>query len=178
MRLLGLIIRSDLKWTSNTKNIIARASKRLWILRRLKHLGAREEDLLEVYIKQIRCLLELAVPAWQGSLSQAEKIDLERVQKTACHIILGDLYQSYSNALEVLVLDTLEFRRNKLCLKFALRAEKHEKFQFWFKRKEKIVNTRQPSSKYCSVEAQHTRFADSPLSFLTRILNTHYQKKK
>ena len=36
-------------------------------------------------------LLELAVPAWQGSLSKAEKTDIERVQKTACHITWGSL---------------------------------------------------------------------------------------
>ena len=168
---MRLIIKSDLKWTSNTQNIIKRANKRL------KHLGAREEDLLEVYLKQVRCLLELAVPAWQGGLSKAEKTDIERVQKTACHIILGNLYQSYNNALEVLDLDTLEFRRNNLCLKFALKAEKHEKFKYWFKKKEKMVNTRLAADKYCNVEAQHTRFADSPLSFLTRMLNTYYQKK-
>ena len=76
-------------------------------------------------IKQIRCILELAVPAWQGSLSQAEKIDLERVQKCACHIILGDAYCSYSKALNTLGLENLELRRYKLSLKFALKSEKH-----------------------------------------------------
>ena len=43
-------------------------------------------------MKQIRCILQLAVPAWQGSLIQAEKLDLDRVQKCACHFILGDSY--------------------------------------------------------------------------------------
>ena len=55
------------------------------MLRRLKNLGAEKEDLLEVYVKQIRCLLELAVPAWQSSLTLAEIPDIERVQKSACH---------------------------------------------------------------------------------------------
>ena len=81
IRLLGLIIRSDMKWSSNTKNMLAKANKRLWILRRLKNLGTNDSDLVDVYTKQIRSVLELAVPAWQGSLSQAEKTDLERVQK-------------------------------------------------------------------------------------------------
>ena len=34
IRLLGLIINSDMKWDSNTDNVVKRASKRLWILRR------------------------------------------------------------------------------------------------------------------------------------------------
>ena len=40
IRLLGLILRSDMKWTSNTENMITKANKRLWMLRRLKNLGA------------------------------------------------------------------------------------------------------------------------------------------
>ena len=138
--------------------MISKASKRLWILRRLKKLGAKQLDLVDVYIKQIRCIMELAVPAWQGSLSQAEKVDLERVQKCAFHIILGENYTSYSNALKMLELDTLEFRRNKLALKFALKSEKHRKFQNWFKVNVKHVETRQSKNKYCNVKAKHTRY--------------------
>ena len=81
IRLLGLIIRSDGKWSSNTRNMIIKANKRLWILRRLKKMGAKDCDLVDVYTKQIRCILELAAPAWQGGLSQAEKFDLERIQQ-------------------------------------------------------------------------------------------------
>ena len=36
---------------------------------------------------------------WQGSITLAEKKDLERVQKSACHIILGEQYHSYNKAL-------------------------------------------------------------------------------
>ena len=157
--------------------MISKANKRLWMLRRLKNLGAEKEDLLEVYVKQIRCLLELAVPAWQSSLTIAEKTDIERVQKSACHTILGGLYGSYTNALEVLNLESLEVRRNNLCLKFALKAEKHEKFQYWFKKNVKNVNTRHSTMKYCTVKANHTRFEKSPISYLTRLLNTYYQMK-
>ena len=73
VRLLGLTLRSDMKWSSNTNNMISKANKRLWILRRLKYLGAKIPDLVEVYTKQIRIVLELAVPAWQGAICQAEK---------------------------------------------------------------------------------------------------------
>ena len=36
MRLLGLIITPNLKWVSNTQNVVLKANKRMWILRRLK----------------------------------------------------------------------------------------------------------------------------------------------
>ena len=89
------------------------------MMRRLKALGANNEDLLEIYRTQVRSVLELAVPAWQGNISLGDKANIERVQKSLCHIILGDKYSSYRNALELLSLETLDNRRNKLCLKFA-----------------------------------------------------------
>ena len=61
-KLLGVIIRSDLKWSENTDYICQKGYSRLWMLRRLKGLGASETELLDVYMKQLRLVLELAVP--------------------------------------------------------------------------------------------------------------------
>ena len=36
-KLLGLSIRSDLKWVTNTQNMVKRANMRLWVIRRLKN---------------------------------------------------------------------------------------------------------------------------------------------
>ena len=175
--LLGVLIRSDLKWTSNTSLIVRKAYKRLWILRRLKILGAKKDALLQVYTKQIRSVLELSVPAWQGSLTAAEKYDIERVQKTATHIILGMAYNSYSDALETLNLESLETRRNKLCLKFALKAERHPKLSSWFTPSSKTRNTRYIPPKYSKPRTNHARLDKGPICFLTNILNEHYNRK-
>ena len=177
-KILGLIISSDLSWQANTEYIVQKANKRLWMIRRLKSLGASNEDLLEIYRTQVRSVLELAVPAWQGNISQSDKANIERVQKSLCHIILGDEYSSYMNALELLSLETLDNRRNKLCLKFAKKCEKHEKFKHWFKLKNNNVNTRSDKLKYCQVQARLTRFAKNPISCLTNMLNEHYRKSK
>ena len=37
-KLLGVVIRSDLSWSSNTDYIVRRANKKLWFLRRLSSL--------------------------------------------------------------------------------------------------------------------------------------------
>ena len=63
-RLLGLTVRSDLKWSSNTKNIVNSAYRRLWVIKRLKNLGACLSDLVDIYIKQVRSLVEFGVPVW------------------------------------------------------------------------------------------------------------------
>ena len=176
IQLLGLTIRSDLKWHSNTRRMVVKASKRLWMIRRLKSLGADREALLDVYIKQIRSILELAVPAWQGALTLSEKTDLERIQKCACYIIMGRDHVSYKHSLTTLNIETLENRRNKLSLKFARKAEKHQKFKSWFIPYIKKVNTRQSNLKYLPVRANHARYKNSPISFLTNLLNTHHTK--
>ena len=129
MRLLGLIIRSDMKWLSNTENMVMKANKRLCIMRRLRYLGAQELDLVDIYTKQIRSVLELAVPVWHGGITLSEQIDLERVQRSATHIILGDDFVSYREALKSLGLETLKDRRDKLCLKFGKKAKNTQNFR-------------------------------------------------
>ena len=120
MKLLGVVLRGDMKWTSNTEEMTIKAYKRLWSVRRLREIGASPEDMKDVYVKLVRSVLELAVPAWHAAITVAERKDIERVQKTAAHIMLGDAYNDYENALDFLGLESLEERRNKLCSKFAL----------------------------------------------------------
>ena len=63
MKILGVVITSDLKFNKNTDYIVKKAFKRIWILRRLKNLGATQSQLLDIYIKQVRSVLEMAAPA-------------------------------------------------------------------------------------------------------------------
>ena len=129
-------------------------------MRRLKGLGAGEDQLVDIYIKQVRSLLELAVPAWHGAISQADKMDIERVQKAAFHIILGNGYISYKCALKSLDLLSLDSRRDK-----------HPKHKNWYKVNTMKVNTRQDKTEYCNVVAKKNRYKTSPISYLTSLLN-------
>ena len=61
-----------------------------------------------------------------------------------------------------------------MCLRFALKAEKHEKFKNWFKPAMKTKCTRLKLPKYAPVVANHVRMEKSPLYFLTELLNNHY----
>ena len=92
MKILGVVISSDLKFSQNTQYIVQKAFKRIWLLRRLKNLGASESQLFDVYTKQIRSVLELAVPVWHSSLTSTDSLNIERVQKSAFHVILGPKY--------------------------------------------------------------------------------------
>ena len=177
MKMLGIIVRSDMKWSSNTKYIVKKGYSRLWILRRLKALGAGPEDLKDVFLKQVRSVLELAVPAWHPGLTQADSLDIERVQKAALYIILGEKYTTYSSALKATKLECLAARRSNLCIKFAKKAVQHKKHTNWFKTNDKVTVTRFKQPKLCPVIARTKRFEKSPLSYLTKLLNKYYLNK-
>ena len=118
MKILGVVISSDLKYSQNTQYIVQKAFKRIWMLRRLMNLGASESQLLDIYTKQIRSVFELVVPVWHSSLTSTDSLNIERVQKSAFHVILGQKYNSYNNACSYLKVQTLYERRQHLCLKF------------------------------------------------------------
>ena len=130
--LLGLVLKSNLSWQANTDQMCQKGFARLWMLRRLKKLGATQSEMIDVYYKQIRCILELAVAVWTPGLTKAEGYQIERVHKCALHVIMGDNYQSYDHAAEFLEVDKLSDRRSKLCLNFARRLEKHPKYSTCF----------------------------------------------
>jgi hypothetical protein len=172
IKLLGVVIRSDLSWGPNTEYMVKRANKKLWCLRRLKKLGAETPDLIDVYVKQIRSPLEFAVAVWHPSLTNEDRLKIERVQKSALCIILGQNYKSYRSALKHLHIESLFSRRNKLCKKFARKSLKHTKFSKWFKPSTKRTITRNKPTKFCEVYSRTERFKRSPISYLTTILNS------
>ena len=97
------------------------------MLSRLKGLGASEAEMLDVYHKQVRSVLELAVPDWQPAITKQETRQIEIVQRCALYIILGDDYTSYDDALDTLECDNLDMRRVKLCENFAKKDFKNPK---------------------------------------------------
>ena len=185
-KLLGLMFQSNLRWQANTDFICQKAYSRLWMLRRLKSLGANRDEMMDVYCKQVRCVLELGVAVWQPGLTQAQGQQLERVQKCALYVIMGDKHSTYSIALKELECETLSARRTKLCLIFAKKSEKHSRFGNWFEPAVPdplpVPNTRSDKDslqlKYKPVTVRTDRYKESPLPYLTDLLNTHYSKNK
>ena len=177
-KLLGVIMRSDMKWYDNTDFICKKGYSRLWMLRRLKGLGASTFELLDVYQKQVRSVLEMAVPVWQPALTQQESKQIERVQRCALYVILGDDYKSYDQALDSLNCDNLDDRRVKLCDKFAKKALKSPRYQHWFEYDDEplpTLNTRSAENRVKNVlkpvQTRTNRYQKSPLPYLTNALN-------
>ena len=179
IRLLGVQVRSDLSWRSNTAAICQKGYARLWMLRRLKPLGASTEDLIDVYEKQIRSVLEFATPVWTSGITKDEINQIERVQKAAFSIILAEKYKSYGNALKVLERDTLTDRRKKLNLKFAKKCLKSDKYNHWFCHSNPTMQqekTRSEISTLVPAQSRTNAFAKSPIPYLTDLINMSISK--
>ena len=136
MKLLGMVITSDLKWAKNTESMCKAGYSRLWMLRRLKAQGADVSSLKDVYEKQVRSVLDFGTPVFTAGLTGDDVNDIERVQRTAATIMLGDNYTNYSDALQTLCLQPLKDRRLDMCMNFAQKALKNDKFSNWFKKSE------------------------------------------
>ena len=174
-KLLGLMVTDDLKWEANTNYICAKAYKKMWTLRRMKVLDLEPYVMLDVYAKEIRSLLELAVPAWHSGLTKHQQATIERVQKVAVSVILSDSNTgicdySYDMALVILDLEPLDVRREKLCGKFANQTLKSRHGDM-FKHNQNLHYTR-AKSKFFKNRCNTKRFYNSPLNYLTRLLNS------
>ena len=175
-KLVGVIISETLSWQANTEYICNKARKKLWLLRRMVKLDLDTYLLFDAYTKEVRSILELAVPVWHSSLTRRQTLDIERVQRVAFKIILGPLYISYKQACEYLYTQTLEERRMKLCLKFAKKNLNSENCMF--EKNNQMFNTRQPTRIVKEYRCRTGRYYKSSIPYLARLLNYENLKRK
>ena len=84
MKIMGIVISSELKWNLHIHNIVTTgANGELLMLKILKKFNLSVEDLLTIYIGYVRSLLENAVPVWNAGLTIRQSNELEQVQKRA-----------------------------------------------------------------------------------------------
>ena len=93
------------------------------------------------------------MPVWHSSLTGEDRLNIEKNQNLALHIILGDDYLSYNSALKVMKLETLFRRIQKLCTKFAKKCIVSDTFKKWFKAHIKITVIRQKGRKFVKYTA-------------------------
>ena len=91
--------------------------------------------------------MENSAVVWHPGLTKINTTEIERVQKSAFAIILGKEYNNYEHALHTLGRKRLSERRENLCLKFAMKSLKSEKFQSWFTMDSNPMNTRRKLKK-------------------------------
>ena len=171
-RLLGTILTSDLKWDKNTKEIVKNAYKRMQLLNTAAGFTKNVQDLKNIYLTYVRSILEQSAVVWHSSLSSKNRRDLERVQKAAVRVILQEKYTNYKQGLKYLRMDTLEKRREMLCLKFAKKCTTNEKVSHFFPTKKSHHKMKKrKTQKYVKNKARTKRYQNSAIPYMQKLLN-------
>ena len=148
------------------------------LLRSVWSFGSSISEMVHLWKLYCLSVLEQSCVVWGSSITQENKEDLERTQKSFCKLVLGDKYIDYKSALIKLDLDTLSVRREKLMIKFAKTSIDNRKLHTFF-RKRKItheMNTRN-SETFEVTRANTERFKNSSIIHMQRLLNNIDKKK-
>ena len=151
----------------NTLSLVKRAYAKVWMIRRLKKMGATQAAMKLIYYRHVRSILEFGVPAWNGAITLKESASLERVQRVALKLIYGTKL-SYRKILDKSNVENLAERRERMCLKFASKALQHQKFRDWFRRK-----AGPGRAQYYEAITRKKLLGKTPIPYLTRLLNAH-----
>ena len=87
--IMGVWFNEKLDWSTNTSNICRKAYSRIRILTKLKYVGTKTNDLVEIYKLKIRSVLEYCSSLYHSTLTQQQESDIESVQKTCLKVIFG-----------------------------------------------------------------------------------------
>ena len=175
MKIVGYVMRSDMRTCSNTEYLIKKAFKRMWLIRRLKGLGANKGQLVDALQKQVLSVLWLGAPAWFCQTTEQERKDIDRVAKVGLRIIYGDSYCGFDNSLLSAKMLRPTEQLAKMTRRFAVRSASHAKFSHWFQpAAKKTTNTRNSKNtqKYERVPARTARYGKSPIPHMTQFLNS------
>ena len=146
---LGIVIKSDLKWSAHINQIVLKATKQLNIMKALQYRLDRE-TLETIYFSFIRPILEYGSAVWDGC-AQTDSQLLENVQLTAARTVTGAMRTTPNVKLyEETGWETLAKRRERTKLIFMY----------------KIVNNLTPD--YLRHSIPNIPTADTPFNYNTR----------
>ena len=149
------------------------------LLHKFSKFTTNKAHLIHIYKSQVRACLEYCSTVWHSGLTEADTKDIERVQKAAVKIFMGNKYQGYEEALKILKLDSLKERREKMALKFAKKSLKLEQFSRLLPLSEsKHGMTKRNPERYMVMNSKSERHRRSAVPFLQRLLNKHYLRQK
>ena len=96
------------------------------LLRKVSEFTKSKQDNVHVYKTYIRSVLEQSCVVWNSNITKQNERELEIFQKVSIGLILGK-YESYTQALKSLNIETLKERRQLLCNRFAEKCTKKVK---------------------------------------------------
>ena len=159
------------------KKFAKKAYSRLGMLTKWKYVGVPMSPyLLDIYILFIRSVTEYCAVVFHSNLTLQQSEKIEKIQKTSLKVILGDMYVSYSAALEMCGLETLSDRREERCLSFSLKSIKHPKNRRLFPLNPSTSEYFVRQKEIFQVNfAKTDDYKKSAIPFCQRLLNEHFK---
>ena len=178
MKTLGVILTSDMKWDKNTERIVKQANITMRLLHKALQFTRNISVLKRIYFQRIRSKLEYGCKVWHSSLTMKNRNDLERCQKTSLKLILGPKYENYEQALKYLHIETLDTRRDRLCMSFAKKCIKLNNMKSLFPtlNRKHDMETRL-NMKYVINKARSQKYKFSAVPQMQRMLNKDHHIK-
>ncbi|XP_051507888.1 uncharacterized protein LOC127414139 [Myxocyprinus asiaticus] len=90
-KFLGVHITEELTWSIHTEAVVKKAHQRLFFLRRLRKFGMNRHILTRFYTCTVESILTGCITAWYDNSFALNRKALQRVVRTARHIIGGEL---------------------------------------------------------------------------------------
>jgi len=107
-------------------------------------------------------------------LTKESREDIERVQKIVLKIVLAQRYISYEEACKTLQVESLEERRQQICLNFALSCLKSDRFKSFFPLNSELGYPIEREGKFKTPFCHTERYRKSPIPYLISLLNKYY----
>ena len=142
------------------------------LLRKVWSFGSSIEEMVHLWRTYCLSILEQSCVVWGNLITEENKMDLERTQKSFLKLVLQEDYKNYENALNLSQLETLEARRTRLTLKFAKTSLADGHFHDLIKKKTIVKGPHTRKREPYKVTFAHTdRFRKSPILSMQRLLN-------
>ncbi len=90
-KFLGVHITEDLTWSAHTDAVLKKTHQRLFFLRQLRKFGTSPRILRSFYTCTVESILTGCITAWFGNSTAGNCKALQRVVRTARHIVGGEL---------------------------------------------------------------------------------------
>jgi hypothetical protein len=172
-KILGIQIQSDIRWGNQIDQMIKRASKTTWVIRRMRELGVDRKTLVMFWKSEGRVHLEMAAPVWSSGLTLMQRKSLERCQRVAMAAIVGHWAPSLTDQLAELWLTRLDARREKICARFALSTATRSRHRDIFVAAQaNFLRPGKLSRKFVEPRARTAAYRKSAVPYLTRLLNS------
>ena len=143
------------------------------LIRKIWSFGSSLDEIVHLWKIFCRSVLEQSCVLWDGTLTEENRNDLERTQKTFAKLVLQERYKDYESALITLNLDSLSSRRGQLCLQFAKDGIKHNTLTKFFPLNDKTHNMQTRNcNKYKVLHANTDRLRKSSIVRMQNLMNS------